>query len=206
VNSLAIENSGHYGTVAASIDSEIVLKTGFRKAGELSVCIERAIKELPALDEVIVGVGPGSYTGLRIAVSIAFGLELSINCRTLGCSSVLGYEMDSYAVVGDARRRLLFFAIVRNGSIAESPKLVPAQAIGTIRRAVTDLPLFAATPIPGCDDLPLRIPEAEFLLRRRDSFTPLTEPIYLKEPHITASPAPWVPGSEFGVPRSEEAR
>jgi tRNA threonylcarbamoyladenosine biosynthesis protein TsaB len=197
VNSLAIENSGQYGTVAASIDSEIVLKAGFRKAGELSVCVERAIKELPALDEVIVGVGPGSYTGLRIAVSIAFGLELSINCRTLGCPSVLGYEMDSYAVVGDARRRLLFFAVVRNGSIAESPKLVPAQSIGAISRAVTDLPLFAATPIPGCDDLPLRIPQAEFLLRRRDSFTPLTEPIYLKGPHITPSTLPLVPGSEL---------
>lgn len=190
MTSLAIENSGQYGTVAASLDSEIVFKAEFRKAGELSVCVERAIKQLPALDEVIVGVGPGSYTGLRIAVSIAFGLELSINCRTFGCPSILGYEMDSYAVVGDARRQLLFFALVRNGSIAESPKLVPAQTIGAIRTAAAALPLIAATPIPGCDDLPLRVPQAEFLLRRRNSFSPLTEPLYLKDPHTTAPASP----------------
>ena len=190
MTSLAIENSGQYGTVAASLDSEIVLKAEFQKAGELSVCVERAIKRLPAVDEVIVGIGPGSYTGLRIAASIAFGLELSINCQTFGCPSVLGYEMDSYAVVGDARRQLLFFAVVRNGSLAESPRLVPARAIGAIRAAVTDLPLFAATPIPGCDDLPLRIPEAEFLLWRRNSFTALTEPLYLKDPHTTPPAAP----------------
>ena len=185
MTSLAIENSGQYGTVAASLDSEIVLKAEFRKAGELSMCVERAIRQLPALDEVIVGVGPGSYTGLRIAVSIAFGLELSINCRTFGCPSILGYEMDSYAVVGDARRQSLFYAVVRSGSIVESPKLVPAQTIGAIRTA-SALPLIAATPIPGGDDLPLRVPQAEFLLRRRNSFTPLSEPLYLKDPHTTA--------------------
>lgn len=185
MNSIAIENSGQYGTLAASRGGESVLKTEFRKAGELAVCIERAITELLTIDEVIVGIGPGSYTGLRVAISTAFGLELSINCRTFGCASVLGYEFDSYAVTGNAKRGLLFFAVVRNGSIAESAKLVPAQAIGTIRREIADLPLFAATPIPGCDDLPLRVPQAEYLLRRRDSFAPLTEPLYLKEPHVT---------------------
>jgi tRNA threonylcarbamoyladenosine biosynthesis protein TsaB len=190
VNSLAIENSAQYGTVAASIGKVIVRTAEFRKAGQLAGCVEQAIKELRTVDEVIVGIGPGSYTGLRVAISTAFGLELSINCRTLGCASVLGYDADSYAVAGDARRGMLFFAVVRDGFIAEPPKLVPAQLINVVRRAVANLPLFAVTPIPGCDDLLLRVPQAEFLLRRRDSFSPLTEPLYLKEPHTTEPALP----------------
>lgn len=203
MNSLAIENSAHFGTVAASVGKEIVLKAEFRKAGELAACVERAIKELLTVDEVIAGIGPGSYTGLRVAISTAFGLELSINCRTLGCASVLGYDADSYAVVGNARRGTLFFAVVRDGSMAESPKLLPIHEMSAVREAVADLPLFAAVPIPGCDDLLLRVPRAEFLLRRRDSFSPLTEPLYLKEPHIMA---PSTPASRVNADKGKNSR
>lgn len=45
------------------------------------------------VDAVVVGIGPGSFTGLRIAVGVAQGLALGKNCPVLGVS---GFDLWAY--------------------------------------------------------------------------------------------------------------
>ena len=68
-------------------------------------------------ETIIVGLGPGSYAGTRIAISAAIGLQVSCNAHLIGYPSICAMESDAqeYCVLGDARRESFFFGrVVRN--------------------------------------------------------------------------------------------
>jgi tRNA A37 threonylcarbamoyladenosine modification protein TsaB len=187
VTSLIIENSTASGTVVFAGDGGILVRREFSKAGELAVAIHEIFLELGAPDEIIVGIGPGSYTGLRVASAMAIGIQLALGCPAFGCPSVFGYQNVSYHVVGDARLGAVFLACIENQRLIRGPVLLPVAEFQSWRPSLGDAPIFAIGPVPGCPDLPIVRPEAEYLIRSRESFTPSLEPLYLKEPHITVS-------------------
>jgi tRNA threonylcarbamoyladenosine biosynthesis protein TsaB len=185
VKSLIIENSTASGTVAVAAEGEILVRRGFSKAGELSVAIQEIFLKIGAPDEMIIGIGPGSYTGLRVASATAIGIQLALGCAAFGCPSVFGYQSVSYHVVGDARLGAVFLASIKDKRLTRGPELMPAEEFQSFRTKLNDAPIFAIGPIPGCPDLPIVRPEAEHLIRCRENFILGLEPLYLKEPHIT---------------------
>src|SRR5262249_43974130 len=50
--------------------------------------LQRANLEREQIDCLAVGIGPGSYTGIRVAISLAQGWQLARGIRLLGISSV----------------------------------------------------------------------------------------------------------------------
>jgi tRNA A37 threonylcarbamoyladenosine modification protein TsaB len=185
VKSLIIENSTASGTVAVAEEEEILVRRTFSKAGELAVTIHQIFLKLGAPDEVVVGIGPGSYTGLRVASATVIGIQMALDCPTFGCPSVFGYRNIAYHVVGDARLGAVFLASVKDRRLIRGPVLMPALEFQALRPDLSDAPIFAIGPVPGCPDLPILRPEAEYLIRCRENFTIALEPLYLKEPHIT---------------------
>src|SRR3984885_14244424 len=112
-------------------------------------------------------------------------MKLARGCRTFGCPSVLGYPEENYQVIGDARRSTFFLAEIRDGKLVELPRLVPRSEIG-IEISKTELKrIFATSPLPERPDVAVVLPQARCLLDRDECYEDLTEPIYLKEPHIT---------------------
>jgi tRNA threonylcarbamoyladenosine biosynthesis protein TsaB len=75
---------------------------------------------LDDIDEIIVGIGPGSYTGIRIAVMVAKMLAYTKNIPLKSISSLLfmtsGYKQRIAAMV-DARRGNVFSAIYDKGEV-----------------------------------------------------------------------------------------
>ena len=76
------------------------------------------------LDELVVGVGPGGFTGIRIGMATAMGLGQALGIPVLGASSLealavggaLVREGDELvAAVIDARRREVFAAVYAEG-------------------------------------------------------------------------------------------
>lgn len=192
MKSLLIENSTAQGTLAVASEGDVLVRRRFAKAGELAVAIQAIFLELGAPDEIIVGLGPGSYTGLRVASATAIGLQLALGCPAYGCPSVLGYQNSSYHVVGDARLGTIFLASIEDKQLTRGPELLPAEEFQSLRSKLGESPIFAVGPIPGSTDLAVVHPEAEYLIRCRESFVSSLEPLYLKEPHITTKrkPAP----------------
>ena len=184
MKSLLIENSTSQGTVAVAGEEKILMRREFSKAGELAMAIQEVFSTLGAPDEIVVGIGPGSYTGLRVASATAIGIQLAIGCRAFGCPSVFGYQTDSYHVVGDARLGAVFLASIEDKRLIRGPELLPIEEFRSRRPELGDWPIFAVGPIPSCTDLPIIRPEAEYLIQCRASFTPSLEPLYLKEPHV----------------------
>lgn len=68
----------------------------------LDPCINNAIKsnnlEFNDVDKIIVGIGPGSFTGTRIAISVAKTYAYSLNIPVFGISSLeeMIYSIDNY--------------------------------------------------------------------------------------------------------------
>jgi tRNA threonylcarbamoyladenosine biosynthesis protein TsaB len=187
VKSLAIESSTQTGTVALADGSRIFALREVVKSGMLALAIHELLLEYGPPDEIVVGLGPGSYTGIRVAVAMVIGLSTGLGCLTFGCPSVLAYGAATYHVVGDARRGSVFLASVEENRLIRAPELRSLDEFHLMLPQLRTRSIFAVGPVPGVADLPIVLPRADHLFRRRDWFEPSLEPIYLKEPHITQS-------------------
>ena len=185
MNRLIIENSGPIGSIVLARDRSIVLEKSFQGSAELASSAEATIKGIDRLDEIVVGIGPGSYTGLRVAVATALGMKLGLGCRTFGCPSVLGYPEENYLVIGDARRGAFFIAEIAAGKMPELPRLVPRTELAAELAKVNAKRTFATSPVTELPDVEVLLAHARYLVDRDESYVDLHEPIYLKEPHIT---------------------
>src|SRR5881396_1124930 len=66
-----------------------------KNSGAFFANLDVVIKKFGAPEAIIVGLGPGSYAGTRIAISVATGLQLSSGARLVGFPSVCAMECDA---------------------------------------------------------------------------------------------------------------
>lgn len=93
---LNIESSGTLGSVALTMDGcvEFSLETQepMRHAIDLAPFVAHAMEEVTRkelkLDAVAVSLGPGSYTGLRIGLSLAKGLVFGLDIPLIGINTL----------------------------------------------------------------------------------------------------------------------
>ncbi|MBE0701121.1 MAG: tRNA (adenosine(37)-N6)-threonylcarbamoyltransferase complex dimerization subunit type 1 TsaB [Acholeplasmataceae bacterium] len=82
--------------------------------------LQRNRVKLDDINEIIIGIGPGSYTGLRIAVMVGKMLAYTKKIPLKTVSSLFfmtsGYEGKVAAMI-DARRGQVFSAVYENGNI-----------------------------------------------------------------------------------------
>jgi tRNA threonylcarbamoyladenosine biosynthesis protein TsaB len=187
MKTLLIENSSSTGSLAVANEAhEIVEHRQFQRAGDLAIQVDELYRRYQRFDELVVGIGPGSYTGLRVAVSFAIGLKISTGCEAYGCPSLYGFPEASYVVIGDARRGTFFYAALQDGKAVAAPELIATEQLSEKLKRWENVPIYSVTPFPDELQAELRQPMAEHLIHRRAHFEPLGEPIYLKPPHITS--------------------
>src|SRR5829696_6583653 len=110
---LAFETATDRATVAVVRDGAVLGERATRAvrvladAGEL---LEAAGLAPPDVDNVVVGTGPGSYTGLRIGLVTARTLALSLGVPVAGVSTLdaLAAGAPDATPLVDARRGQLF--------------------------------------------------------------------------------------------------
>jgi tRNA threonylcarbamoyladenosine biosynthesis protein TsaB len=90
------------------------------------------------VEMVAVGAGPGSYTGLRIALATARGVALAHRSRLVGVSSLRALAepvRDRVAVaVIDARRGEAFIAVYRGGEELLAPRVCRPDELAAFAR------------------------------------------------------------------------
>ena len=142
-------------------------------------------------DAIVVGLGPGSYAGTRIAISAAIGLQAASRARLLGLPSICAIENEDYCVIGDARRQLFFYARIGKQDLIEGPSLFSEDELkNKIETLADSIAVFCSESLPQFPRAVIRYPSAKVLAQLvRDSDRkwklPPLEPIYLQEPHIT---------------------
>jgi tRNA A37 threonylcarbamoyladenosine modification protein TsaB len=160
----------------------------------------KALREVPGgrLEEIIVGLGPGSYSGVRQAIAAASGLSVGAGARICGAPSPLAVVTDAAAfhVVTDARRGTYYHTVIQEGVCLAGPELVADRAALELRLAAwpAGWPVLAVECAlemlpPGAT---VAWPAAERLLTSAAGARrlPPLEPIYLRAPAITLPGAP----------------
>jgi len=129
---LAVETSGRLGSVAIALGEQILGEAAFsgpmRHSVELfpaiSGLLERFSRKPNEIKHIYISAGPGSFTGLRIAVALAKTMHLTnaakiIAVETLDViaanvtteNALLNSGIEYIAAVLDAKRRQFFIAV-----------------------------------------------------------------------------------------------
>ena len=92
---LALESSTDLFTAALFLDGRIVEREGARGAShsEIALPLVRDLLDgqgvaLAGLDVIAFGAGPGAFTGLRLACSVAQGLAVGAGLPVIGIGSL----------------------------------------------------------------------------------------------------------------------
>ena len=144
-NILAIETSSDACSVSFSFDNyeyhfhEILPKQHTeRLLIEIKLLLKQASAELQDLDAIAVGCGPGSFTGIRLACSIAQGLAFSNNLKTIQISSLevlaknINTKLGAEPIVSivDARMQQLYigeFSYSKEGLVSSDIFVLPVE-------------------------------------------------------------------------------
>lgn len=211
---LALDCSTSQGSVAFGRSSEgvdggiellweRVFPAGRGHGGELFATLEEAINtvatnedgsERGRLERIVVGLGPGSYSGVRQSIAVATGLSLSTGAVLAGVPSTLALGTDAvaYQAIGDARRGTFYYTAVANGRLVEGPDLLDDLDALLARLARhPDWPVLAVEAVPAVlaarPDTFAALPLATRLLgispASQDSG--ILEPIYLRPVSVT---------------------
>ena len=159
--------------------------------------VESIVEEFrDRLSGIIVGLGPGSYGGVRVGIAVANGLSIAMSLPVAGRSSLEAWntESESYFVVGDARIGSFFVAEVVGRCLQGEPVLIDAGEMEGYLNPLRERGFPFLTPDPKVTSvIPetcLSFPSAEKLaLRFGDSGFETggiaLEPHYLRAPYIT---------------------
>jgi tRNA threonylcarbamoyl adenosine modification protein YeaZ len=125
--SLAIDTSTSK-TIVGIIQDGVVL---FEKAHEgatdhgraLSELVAEALKVAKPPHQVVVGMGPGPFTGLRVGIAFAQTFALSRQIPVIGICSLdaIDIDKDQYTVAIDARRKEIYWASYKDGHRVSGP-------------------------------------------------------------------------------------
>ena len=166
--------------------------------------IDRALQQAGVspgeVTDIIVGLGPGSYTGIRSAIALAQGWQLGREVRVTGIGSIdcLGAQAQAQGMRGrisiivDAQRSDVYLQNFQLNEGSAEPldelRIVPRENVRELTKVVgPDAKKFLANAIEMA-------PSAEFLvkLRKAGAVVPgeKLEPIYLRETSFVKAPTP----------------
>ena len=141
---LSIETSDYMGGVALVRDGRPVAEVGLASkethSRRLMVVIKWLMQRLGAdwsdLDILAVGLGPGSFTGLRIGLSTAKGLAFALGLPLIGvptldvlASHVIACKGELVCPILDARKSQVYTALYQIRNFGKLEKISPYQAI-----------------------------------------------------------------------------
>lgn len=151
---------------------------------------------------VLVGSGPGSYSGTRVGIAAAQGVALAAGCPCAAVPSVLATQSAAgHAIaIGDARRGSWWTAEISRARLVSAPTLCDGAGLSSTRGKAACVFTF---------EDPSRFPDAEGIIRETPTAARLwqawlaaddatrslllgdiPQPIYLKPPHITPGKRP----------------
>ena len=170
---LAIDTSTSRTSVAV-IQGDSVLFSGYKDGAtahgpSLPALVQEALA-ISDVDEVVVGMGPGPFTGLRVGIAFAqsFALARGILVRGVCSLDAIAAQINDndFIVTVDARRKEVYWARYTDGIRVGEPAVnFPSEVSGA--------PIHA--------DL---FPDMQSLVKLPGN---ITEPIYLRRPDAVAT-------------------
>ena len=206
---MALEFSSALRSVALADEGRVLARAGEtapRSVGPLRL-VERVLQEAGRERENVeclaVGLGPGSYTGIRAAISLAQGWQLASGVRLVGLSSTECLARQAQAagmagevgVVVDAQRGEFYLARYRIGphDVEGVEPLRLARPEEIVARAAAGIRIVGPDEVVGCGSFVRLWPDAATLARLASKCVSFVsgaelEPIYLRKVSFRKAP------------------
>lgn len=199
---LAIESSTPRASLALLSGGRPIYEGGFESdRNHNSLLFEPLQHAIEAMDGktlalVVVGTGPGSYSGTRVGIAAGQGVAMVHGCPTVGLSSLLAAGIPDGTAVGDARRGSAWWTAIRAGELP-LPSMVPNDELAgklADAREIFTFEELGKLGLPNEIAVQRREPNA---VRLAEAWLALPEtvkeelsgvppqPAYLRPPHIT---------------------
>jgi len=203
---LALEFSSHRRSVALARGGNLLAEAaetgGYRVTNAFGL-MEKVLADAKIsraeIAVIAVGLGPGSYTGIRAAIAVAQGWQLATGVKLLGVSSAdcLAAQAQAEKIFGrvnvaiDAQRGEFYLAGWEI-SASERREISPLKIVSAVELAARR---NAGEICVGPEMEPPRLPTAAMLARLaagRSDFIAgeKLEPIYLRETSFVKAPPP----------------
>ena len=112
------------------------------------------------LEKIVVTIGPGSFTGLRVGLAFAKGVQLATGAPLAGVGTLAALAASAEGVAAgviDARRGLVYVQAFEVGRALDAPDIVPIAEAARRLAALRDLTLVG----PGAHLLAAELPSAK---------------------------------------------
>lgn len=154
-NALILDTSFKEMVVGIVKEDKLVYKLqkyAFQRQSEIATQeIEKAFKETNLspknINKVIVTYGPGSYTGVRIALTIAKVFASSLNIELIPLTSLQalsGTKGKKIALI-DARSKLVYYSVFNNGEIEEKANIMKVEELNNLLEKYPDYEIVGDT-------------------------------------------------------------
>ncbi len=127
--SLAIDTATSR-TIVGIIDGENVLFESFHEGATehgfaITELVTKALAVCPKPDQIVVGMGPGPFTGLRVGITFAHTFAMAREIPVIGVCSLdaIAIEKSEYTVAIDARRKEIYWASYKDGDRVAGPEV-----------------------------------------------------------------------------------
>jgi tRNA threonylcarbamoyl adenosine modification protein YeaZ len=137
--SLVIDTATARTIVGIVRDSEILWQSFHDGATDHGKAVADLVKQGLAAgvnpDRVVVGMGPGPFTGLRVGIAFARAFAAARSLPVIGICSLdaIVVDEDAYTVAIDARRKEIYWASYKSGKRIEGPAVnFPADVDGYV--------------------------------------------------------------------------
>jgi len=137
--SFAIDTATNRTIIAIIEDGNVLFEGSHEGATEhgfaITELVVKALEVCPKPDQVVVGMGPGPFTGLRVGITFAHTFALTREIPVIGVCSLdaIVVDKDEYTVAIDARRKEIYWASYKDGVRVAGPAVdKPADVSGYI--------------------------------------------------------------------------
>jgi tRNA threonylcarbamoyladenosine biosynthesis protein TsaB len=181
---LALDTATTTATAALVRDGDTLAEAAVPPR-DLYTAIDGLLDDPRRLDGIVVGTGPGSFTGIRMGIAAARGLALALDVPLAGVSTLdaLAAGAPGATPVIDARRREVFILLDGELRCVSPTELPPLRLVGDGALRYRAQLEAAGAEIPPDDD-PRHLPRARFHAVLARDFGPpdAVEPIYVRVP------------------------
>lgn len=144
--SLAIDTATSRTIVGIIEDGKVLFEAFHEGATEhgfaITELVTKALQTCPKPDQVVVGMGPGPFTGLRVGITFAQSFALAREIAVIGVCSLdaIDIKESEYTVAIDARRKEIYWAKYKDGLRISGPEVSkPAEVDSFIIDQYPDL-------------------------------------------------------------------
>ena len=169
---LAFDTSSKALSLAILEDKQVLAETTINIKKNHSITLMPAIDFLMAsldwtpkdLDRIVVAQGPGSYTGLRIAVATAKTLAHTLKIELVGVSSLLALvpeQVEGLVIpVMDARRNNVYAGFYQSGQAVWPEAHLPLAEVLEIAGAANQSVTFVGETAAFTEQIEVALPQA----------------------------------------------